>query len=75
MSPTMHFETVSLEKIKHIIERAGRNGQNVDIPIGQNHKPRRKAPKRKFLLFDQVTGQKMIVTADEIGLQNFSTGE
>jgi hypothetical protein len=27
------------------------------------------------LLFDQVTGQKMIVTADEIGLQDFSNGE
>jgi hypothetical protein len=47
MFPTMHFETVPLEKIKHIIERAnGRNGQNVDIPTG-NHKPTRKTPKRK----------------------------
>jgi hypothetical protein len=48
MSPTIRFDTVPLEKIKHIIERAdGRNGQNVDIPAGQNHKPSRKAPKRK----------------------------
>jgi len=42
------------------------------------HDLRQWAPKEiaaQFLLFDQVTGQKMIVTADEIGLQDFSNGE
>jgi hypothetical protein len=48
MSPRMHFEKVPLEKIKHIIDRANRrDGQNVDLPTGQNYKPRMKASKRK----------------------------